>query len=105
MTGATEEQSVYNLYQWLDTVANTLDLAHSLAVASNGNRIPGVFQHLSQMKVNKFRQRIDCICRQWHIECLQNDVSAGFVVEVMGGNLSGKGALTVAAVGLGPFLC
>ena len=81
------------------------DLAHSLAVASNGNRIPGVFQHLSQMKVNKFRQRIDCICRQWHIECLQNDVSAGFVVEVMGGNLSGKGALTVAAVGLGPFLC
>ena len=102
---STEEQSVNNLYQWLDTVANTLGLTHSLAMASNGNRIPGVFQHLNLKEANNFRRQIDRICHQWHIECLQNDNSAGFVVEVSGGSGSGKAGLTVLAVGLGPFLC
>ena len=105
MTGATAEQSVNNLYQWLDTLANALGLEHSLAMASNGHRIPGVFEHLSLKEEKNFRRQIDRICHQWHIECLQNDASAGFVVEVTGGNSSGKGALTVLAVGLGPFLC
>ena len=105
MTGATAEQSVNNLYQWLDTLANTLGLGHSLAMASNGHRILGVFEHLSKPEEQKFKQQIDGICHQWHIECLQNDTSAGFVVEVSGGSVSGKGGLSVLAARLGAFLC
>ena len=57
---------------------------HSLAVAFNGMRIPGVFHHLSKVDEQKFRQHLGHICHQWHIDCLQNDESAGFLVEIRG---------------------
>ena len=91
LPGATPEQSVNNLYQWLDTLATTLSLRHSLATASNAHRIPGVFDHLSRSEEQMFRRQIDHICRQWHIECLQRNTSAGFVDEVSGGDGTGKG--------------
>ena len=105
LPGPTPEQSVDNLYRWLDTLAITLGLRHSLAAASNAHRIPGVFDHLSRSKEQMFRRQLDHICHQWHIECIQNNASAGFVVEVSGGDGTGKGILSVVAVGLGPFLC
>ena len=89
----------------LDSLANILGLGHSLPMASNGNRIPGVFDQLSKIEEQSFRQQIDCICRQWHIECLQSNTSAGFVVEGSEGNLTSSGSLSVVAVGLEPFLC
>ena len=52
-----------------------------------------------------FRRQLDHVCHQWHIECIQSNASAGFVVEVSGGDGTGKGTLSVVAVGLGPFLC
>ena len=82
LPGTTKEESVSNLYQWLDTLATTVGLGHTLASASNGHRIPGVFHHLSRAEEQRFRERIDDICRQWH---LQGGVSAGFIVEVSGG--------------------
>ena len=84
LPGTTEEESVSNLYRWLDTLATIIGLGHTLASASNGHRIPGVFHHLSRAEEQRFRERIDDICRQWHLQCLQGGVSAGFVVEVGG---------------------
>ena len=104
MTGTTAEQSVDNLLRWLDTLANTLDLNHSFARASNLCRIHGVFHHLSKMEMAKFKERIDHICQQWLYECLQNGYSKGFAVEMSGANGSGKGGLLASAVTLGPFI-
>ena len=96
LPGPTPEQSVNNLYRWLDTLATTLGLRHSLAAASNAHRIPGVFDHLSRSEEQMFRRQLDHVC---------NNASAGFVVEVSGGGGTGKETLSVVAVGLGPFLC
>ena len=104
MTGTTAEQSVDNLYRWLDTLANALDLSHSFARASNLRRIHGVFHHLSTKEMAKFKEHIAHICQQWHFECLQNGYSTGFTVEVSGGDGSGKGGLLASAVPLGPFI-
>ena len=76
--------------QWLDTLSDTLGQGHSLAMAANDHRIPDVFDHLSKTKEQNFRWQIDHIGHQWHIECLQSNISAGFVVKVSGGSLTGK---------------
>ena len=68
-------------------------------------RIPGVFHHLSKVDEQKFRQDLGHICHQWHIDCLQNDESAGFLVEISGGPGTAKGSLSALSVGLGPFMC
>lgn len=52
--GATTEQSVSNLYAWLDNMSTGLGLAHSIAVASSNNRIPGVFDHVSKAEEQRF---------------------------------------------------
>ena len=105
LPGANEEQSVMNLFQWLDNVAAQLGLGHSFAIAFNGNRIPGVYHHLSITEEQKFRHHLSNICYQWHGECLANNTSAGFMVEVSGGIRTAKGMLSVVSVGLGPFMC
>ena len=75
---STAEQSVDNLYQWLDNLASLLGLAHSIAVTSSNNRIPGVF-HLSKLEEQSFWSAINKVCHQWHIKCAQNNYSATFV--------------------------
>ena len=105
LPGANEEQSVFNLYGWLDTVATQLGLGHSFAVAFNGNRIPGVYHHLSVTEEQKFRHHLSFICHQWHGECYVNNESAGFIVEISGGVGMAKGMLSVVSLGVGPFMC
>lgn len=48
LPGATPEQSVNNLYLWLDNLMIGLGCTTSLAMASNGQRIPGVFHKMSK---------------------------------------------------------
>ena len=68
LPGASAEQSVNNLYRWLDDVAIQLSLGHSFAVAFNGTRIPGVYYHLSRTEEQNLRQHMGHICHQWHID-------------------------------------
>ena len=105
LPGANEEQSIINLYKWLDDVAMQLGLQHSLAVAFNGNRIPGLYHHLSVVEEQQFRSRIGFLCQQWHGDCIQHNASAGYVVELSGSTGTAKGMLSVVSVGLGPFMC
>ena len=105
LPGGNEEQSVANLYRWLDNVATQLGLNHSFATAFNGNRIPGVYHHLSKVEEQRFRMFLGSICNQWHLECMQGDISAGFVVEISVGTGTAKGMFSAASLGLGPFIC
>ena len=105
LPGANEEQSVTNLYQWLDDVATQLGLTHSFATSFNGNRIPGVYHHLSRTEEQNFRHRLSNLCDHWHADCVGSNASAGFMVEISGGSGTEKGMLSVVSVGLGPFMC
>ena len=102
LPGSNEERSVANLYKWLDDVAMSIGLGHSLAVAFNNNRVPGVFHHLSKNEEEKFRHHLGNICEQLYAECIAGNMSAGFVVEISSG--TAKGTLSVVSVGLGPFM-
>ena len=106
LPGANEEQSIANLYRWLNNIATQLGLGHSFAVAFNGNRIPGVYHHLSKTEEQRFRHEIGYRCQEWHAECIANNQSAGFVVELSGGGGgAAKGMLSVVSMGLEPFMC
>ena len=105
LPGGNEEQSIINLYQWLDSVATQLSLSHSFAIEFNGNRIPGVYHHLSKTEEQRFRHHLGSICNQWHLECIQNNISAGFMVEISGGCGTAKGMLSIVSLGLGLFIC
>ena len=82
LPGATPEQSVSNLYAWLDNVMIGLGYSSSLAKAPNGQRIPGMFHHMAKEECANFRGHLGNITRHWHIECLTNNLSAGFIVEL-----------------------
>ena len=69
---------------------------HSFAIAFNGNRIPGVYHHLLKTKEQRFRHHLGSICNQWHLECIQSNISAGFMVEISGGCGTAKGMVTGA---------
>ena len=99
LPGANEEQSVMNLFQWLDNVVAQLGLGHSFAIAFNGNQIPGVYHHLSITEQQHHLSNI------WHGECLTNNASAGFMVEISGRIGTAKGMLSVVSLGLEPFMC
>ena len=86
-------------------VAISLGLGHSCAVAYNDVRIPGVFHHLSKKEEQDFRKCLGSKCAQWHAECIANNTSAGFMVEISGGSGTAKGMLSVVSVGMGPFMC
>ena len=105
LPGGNEEQSIANLYRWLNDVATQLGLNHSLAISFNGNRVPGVYHHLSKIEEQRFRNHLGSICDQWHLECIQGNISAGFVVEISGVAGTAKGMLSVVSLGLGPFIC
>ena len=74
---ATPEQSVSNLYTWLDNVMIGLGFSSSLAMAPNGQRIPGVFHHLGKEEWSTFRGHLGNLTRHWHLDCLTNNLSAG----------------------------
>ena len=101
--GATPEQSVDNLYRWLDIIVTTLGFGSTMATCANGKRIPGVYHHMSKEELVTFRGHLETITRQWHIECLINNFSAGFMLEVTGGTC-GKGSLLTSAINIGPFI-
>lgn len=103
LPGGTPEQSMNNLYLWLDNIMIGMGYASALAMASNGQRIPGVFHRMSKEDFFNFRGNLDTITRAWHIECLTNGLSAGYMLEVIGGTC-GKGSLMASAITLGPFI-
>ena len=55
LPGATPEQSVSNLYAWLGNVMIGLGYSSSLAIAPNGQRIPGMFHHMAKEECANFR--------------------------------------------------
>lgn len=103
LPGATPQDSVENLYNWLDTVIVTAGFSHTQAMSSTGGRVKGAFHHLSREELNKINEILDIRTRQWQVECIQNRLSAGMKVEISGGSGSGRGLLTMSVVGLGPF--
>ena len=82
LPGSNEERSVANLYKWLDDVAMSIGLGHSLAVAFNNNRVPGVFHHLSKNEEEKFRHHLGNICEQY-AECIAGN---NYECRICGGN-------------------
>ena len=82
LPGATPEKSVSNLSAWLDNVMIGLGYSSSLAMAPNGQRIPGVFHHLGKEECSNFRGHLGNLTRHWHIDCLTNNLSAGYMVEL-----------------------
>lgn len=65
----------------------------------------GMCHHLSRTEEQRFHHHLGNVCDQWHGECLRNNTSAGFVVEISGGSGTEKGMLSVVSLGLGPFMC
>ena len=104
LPGATPEQSVNNVYQWLDSIMIAMGYSSVLAMSPSGQRIPGMYHHMSKEEYTNFRGQLDTITRAWHIDCLNNNLSAGFMVEVTGG-MCGKGSLLMSAINIGPFIC
>ena len=51
-------------------------------------------QHIYQYYIpeQQFRQEIGYRCQEWYAECISDNASAGFVVEVSGGGGGGGGA-------------
>ena len=104
LPGAPKDQSVNNLYEWLDAIMMAMGYTGSLAHSSSGHRIPGVYHHLSKEEFVTFKNNLDRITREWHFECLSHNLSAGYMVELYGGTC-GKGSLLASAVTMGPFIC
>ena len=104
LPGATAEQSVNNLYTWLDTIMVSLGLGGSFTYSSSHQRIPGIYHHLSKQELVTFKNTLDRVIRQWQIECLTNNISAGYMVEIFGA-ACGKGSMLASAVSIGPFIC
>lgn len=105
LPGATEQQSMQNLYEWLDAImmrslGNSACFAHS----SSGARIPGVYHHLSKEEFMAFKNNLDQITKDWHVQCLSANISAGYMVELFGGTC-GRGSLLASAISIGPFIC
>ena len=59
LPGATSEESVDNLHAWLDNIMIGLGYSSSLAMAANGQQIPGVFHHLSKQEFVNFQGHLD----------------------------------------------
>ena len=71
LPGATPEESVTNLYIWLDSVMTGMGYALALAVSLNGQQIQGVYHHRSKEEFYNFRGRFNT----WHVDCLNNNLS------------------------------
>ena len=63
-----------------------------------------MFHHLSRSEEQRFQNHLGDICQQWQAECVANNESAGFIVEVSGGGGAAKGLLSIVSLGLG-HLC
>ena len=64
---------------------NGIGCSSALAMAPNGQRLPGVHHHIyEQRRVLQFQGHLDTITRVWHIECQTNNLSVGFMVEMTG---------------------
>ena len=98
-----QKNSVENVYKWLDATVNGLGYTSTLAMAPNGQRIPGFYHHMTKEQYTKFRGCLEVVTRQWHFDCLSNNLSAGFMVEPTGGTC-GTGSLLTSAINIGPFI-
>ena len=45
------------------------------------------------------------LCQHWHEDCIGNNASAGYMVELSGGTGTAKGMLSVVSMAVGPFMC
>lgn len=76
LPGANPEQSVDNLYRWFDTIMTGMGYSSSLVMTACGQRIPGVFHHLSKEEFVAFRGHLHHLTRTWNTECVTRNLSA-----------------------------
>lgn len=89
------------MLQWLDTLAGSLGLSHSLVQGARGQRIWGFFDHLKAEQDALFRGNLHEKLREWGEEVRRGGSSLGTAVEVGGG---GGGGLFMREVAIGPFM-
>ena len=61
-----------------------MEYSTTLAMIPNHQRLPGVYHNMSKEEYDNFRGHLESITRAWHIDCLNNSLSAGFMVGMTG---------------------
>ena len=82
----------------------TLGLDHTRVTDSNNDRVPGCYHHLSLEDAAKVRQSFASKCAEWGRQAAAAGMTCGSMVEVGGGQGSGRGSLFMCTIELGPFL-
>ena len=93
-----------NPFNWIDTVAISLDLQYAMVFNENNQHVPASFHHLSPEDASRFKRGLQNKTRTWHQSATTAGLYCGNFLEARGGQESGKGALFLSAFELGPFL-
>ena len=75
LPGATNEQSVANLFNWLDAVVSGLGYTSAMVASPNGRRMPGLYHRMTRGEMANFKGCLETLTSQWHTECLNNHYS------------------------------
>lgn len=90
------------LLTWIDTIAVQLNLQNSF-IYKNTTWIPGCFHHLTPQNCTDFRNAISRKCMTWQVQAMAGGHTCGCLVQVGGGPDTGKAALYMEMMAIGPF--
>ena len=99
LPGRNAQQSVNNLYTWLDRVAVSY-CGSSLAYDEQG-RMQGHYHQMKGVEADRFLAELLRQLDAWGADCERRNLSCGRALKISAG--SGRGHMTLLKITVGPF--